>query len=194
MNFATPVPRYGGALGVPDYIGLFVSGSRDNYVSWQRNEGICPLFFDFVAPGKYELRYIEGNGYEPVRASIPIVITVDGRLAPSGATQQRTPSAGGCGLGLRWTEKEEGWSGVWTRRGTSNVFDVRATKGGIAPLTAVQTVTVSGDLVSIERTNANDGNDCRMEGKIATDGVHVSGTYRCRSGGPYQWSAEIQCQ
>ena len=29
----------------------------------------------------------------------------------------------GCGLGFRWDESEGNWTGVWTRRGATNVFD-----------------------------------------------------------------------
>ncbi len=98
-----------------------------------------------------------------------------------------------CGLGALWKESEEGWTGVWTRRGTSNVFDVRSSKPGMQPLTALQTIDISGNRVSVKRTSSSDGNTCDLEGTIAQDGIHVSGSYRCRSGGPYSWSAEIQC-
>lgn len=101
-------------------------------------------------------------------------------------------SGGGCGLGVRWDETEEGWTGTWTRRGNSNVFDLVARKAGMT-LTAVQTITMNGNRVSIRRTNVTDGNDCEMEGTVAPDGVSVTGTYRCRSGGPYTWRATIRC-
>jgi hypothetical protein len=110
--------------------------------------------------------------------------------------QMERPGAvvsGGCGLGRRWDETEEGWTAIWTRRGNSNVFDLRATKGGMT-LTAVQTISINGNRVSVRRTNVSDGNDCEMEGTIAEDGVTVTGTYRCRSGGPYAWRATIRCQ
>lgn len=85
VHFGTPVPRVGGALGVPDWLGLFRAGTKTDYVSWQRNEGLCPLFFNVVTPGSYELRYLEGSGYDIVRASTPVTITSDGRVA-SGTT------------------------------------------------------------------------------------------------------------
>jgi len=99
----------------------------------------------------------------------------------------------GCGLGVRWDEAEEGWTAVWTRRGNSNVFDVESRKGGMF-LTAVQTINISGNRVSVIRTNASDGNNCEMEGTIDRDGVTVTGKYYCRSGGPYNWRATIRCQ
>jgi len=99
----------------------------------------------------------------------------------------------GCGLGSRWQESEEGWTALWTRRGTSNVFDVYSTKGSLT-LTAVHTININGNRVSVSRTNASDGNNCDMEGILQSDGVNVSGSYRCKSGGPYAWQARIICQ
>jgi hypothetical protein len=99
----------------------------------------------------------------------------------------------GCGLGTRWDESEEGWGAIWTRRGNSNVFDVQSRKGTMY-LTAIQTINISGDRVSINRTQASDGNNCQMEGTIGPDGVTVTGTYNCQSGGPYHWQARINCQ
>jgi hypothetical protein len=110
-------------------------------------------------------------------------------------TQMGVPvsASGGCGLGTRWNESEEGWAATWTRRGNSNVFDVQSRKGGML-LTAINTINISGNRVSISRTNASDGNNCDMQGTIDQDGVTVSGTYSCRSGGPYSWRAKISCQ
>jgi hypothetical protein len=101
--------------------------------------------------------------------------------------------SGGCGLGTRWDESEEGWRATWTRRGNSNVFDVQSRKGDMS-LTAVHTINISGNRVSVSRTYASDGNNCEMQGTINPDGVTVNGTYSCRSGGPYSWSAKINCQ
>jgi hypothetical protein len=101
--------------------------------------------------------------------------------------------SGGCGLGTRWVENEEGWTATWTRQGNSNLFDVQSRKGTLY-LTAIQTINISGNRVSISRTQASDGNNCQMEGTIGPDGVTVTGTYNCQSGGPYRWSAKISCQ
>ena len=109
--------------------------------------------------------------------------------------QQRMDQSvsGGCGLGTRWVEAEQGWTATWTRRGNSNVFDVQSRKEQMF-LTARQIINISGNRVSISRTDASDGNNCEMEGTIGPDGVTVTGTYRCRSGGPYDWKATINCQ
>jgi hypothetical protein len=102
--------------------------------------------------------------------------------------------APGCGLGIRWDETEEGWTQVWTRRGVSNVFDVTGTKSGFTNLTAVQTIEINGNRVFVNRTWASDGNSCEYEGTLAVDGITVTGTYRCISGGPYSWRATIRCE
>lgn len=110
-----------------------------------------------------------------------------------------TPCIGGntqgaaCGLGKYWDETEEGWQATWTRRGTSNIFDVVQTKGSMRG-TSVQTITITGNKVHVSRTNASDGNNCEMDGTIGSDGVTVEGTYRCYNGGPYNWRATIRCQ
>jgi|ERR1051326_938295 hypothetical protein len=103
------------------------------------------------------------------------------------------PGASACGLGSRWEETEEGWRATWTRRGASNIFDVDSNKGSLH-LTAVQTIEINGSRVKVTRTNASDGNNCEMEGTIGADGIHVTGSYRCKSGGPYNWSATILCR
>ncbi|MEK4149733.1 hypothetical protein NST02_22055 [Robertmurraya sp. FSL W8-0741] len=89
----------------------------------------------------------------------------------------------------RWWQVEEGaWSGVWTRRGNSNVFDARWTRQGATPITAVMTVNVHDRFVSISRRNSSDGNDCQYVGII--EGNRVRGTNVCIRGGG-TWSATI---
>lgn len=90
----------------------------------------------------------------------------------------------------RWWQVEEGsWSGVWTRRGNSNVFDARWTRQGATPITAVMTMNVFDRFVSISRRNSSDGNNCQYVGII--EGDRVRGTSVCNRGGG-SWSATIQ--
>ncbi|MBT2602041.1 hypothetical protein J7E55_03060 [Bacillus sp. ISL-53] len=91
-------------------------------------------------------------------------------------------------LGTRWDEEENGWRGVWTRRGNSNVFDARWTRPGVTPVTAVLRMQQQGNNVRIERRNSSDGNDCDYTGRI--EGRRVTGTYSCDQGGG-TWSATI---
>ena len=91
-------------------------------------------------------------------------------------------------LGTRWDEEENGWRGVWTRRGNSNIFDARWTRPGATPVTAVLRMQQQGNNVRIERRNSSDGNDCDYTGRI--EGRRVSGNYTCDQGGG-TWSATI---
>ncbi len=104
----------------------------------------------------------------------------------------------GCGLGTVWDEYESGWTGKWTRRGTSNVFDARWEKSGWSPIENILTISIGGSSVSIYRQDPNiSNNTCSYTGKIAADAVSVSGQYTCNDRGtvhgPYSWSATISC-
>ncbi|WP_449622283.1 hypothetical protein [Robertmurraya sp. Marseille-Q9965] len=92
-------------------------------------------------------------------------------------------------LGTRWEVEEGGWRGVWTRRGNSNTFDGRWTRQGSNPITAVLTIQVFGDFVSISRRNSSDGNNCLYVGRVV--GNRVTGQNVCTRGGG-AWSATIQ--
>lgn len=100
-------------------------------------------------------------------------------------------NGGSNALGKVWRENESGWSGVWTRRGNSNTFDATWTKGA-GRVTAVLTIQIRGNSVSISRNQGSDGNNCKYTGSLAADRRSVSGTYTCnRYSGPYSWSAQI---
>jgi hypothetical protein len=95
-------------------------------------------------------------------------------------------------LGRLWQESESGWQGVWTRRGTSNVFDA-VWADGSARATAELTITISGNQVTVKRRNKTDSGTCDYVGTLAADGVTVTGTYSCSwAPGPFDWSATIQ--
>lgn len=99
-------------------------------------------------------------------------------------------------LGVRWEEKEflSGgkwlWRGVWTRRGTSNVFDAVWTRTGRAVRGAL-TVTLDGNKVSIDRKTLG-GATCAYNGVLAPDRETVTGTYECGGLGPLQWTGTIK--
>jgi hypothetical protein len=99
-------------------------------------------------------------------------------------------------LGRRWYEQESGFTAVWTRRGLSDIFDAQWTGPGL--VTAALRITLDGwDRVEIRRRGSSDGNDCRYTGQFAggygtVDATRVSGTYTCRNGGPFPWSATIE--
>lgn len=103
-------------------------------------------------------------------------------------------SPASCGLGIRWDETEGNWTGIWTRRGQTNIFDGEWRIGASSPVTAVLTMSISGNEVNIARRQGSDGNNCDYIGTIATDGVSVSGTYKCDTFPTNTgWSARIEC-
>ncbi|WP_213510397.1 hypothetical protein [Paenibacillus macerans] len=93
-------------------------------------------------------------------------------------------------LGRVWFEQEGGWSGVWRRRGNSNIFDARWTMPGAQDVTAVLTINIFGNNVQVLRRNSSDGNNCDYIGTIAGDGRTVTGTFSCTQGGG-TWRAII---
>lgn len=95
-------------------------------------------------------------------------------------------------LGRKWLEQEAGWTGVWTRRGDTNVFDAVWTKDG-SQVTAVLQILIDGDNVQVSRTQDSGGNICTYQGKIQPDGITVIGTYHCTVGtSDWKWQAVIQ--
>jgi hypothetical protein len=78
-------------------------------------------------------------------------------------------------LGAVWSETEANGMCIstWTRQGS--------------------TITVSGDSLSVARTNSSDGNDCTYTGTFGADCLIVIGTYTCTkdNGSTGKWSATI---
>jgi hypothetical protein len=95
-------------------------------------------------------------------------------------------------LGRVWKVRDEAWAGIWTRRGTSNVFDAVWTKGSLR-LTGLLSITISGAKVTVERTQSSDGNPCTYTGTLSADGKSVSGMVKCYGGGGSltRWAADI---
>jgi hypothetical protein len=97
-------------------------------------------------------------------------------------------------LGRVWREQEAGWSGLWRRRGDTNVFDAVWT--GPGRVTATLEIKLDGpDKVKVERRNSSDGNSCHYAGRFSGDGpggdLSISGQYRCGNGPLMPWSATI---
>jgi predicted GNAT family acetyltransferase len=95
-------------------------------------------------------------------------------------------------LGAVWQESENGWSGVWTRRGGSDTFDAVWTKDG-GRVTAVLTMQRTGaNTVSILRRDTSDSLEVDYTGSIGRDGS-VRGSGKVRSSGMvFDWTASIQ--
>jgi hypothetical protein len=96
-------------------------------------------------------------------------------------------------LGHVWDETEGNsgeWKGVWTRRGDTNVFDEAIAHPAWGKVTAVNSVTINGNIITIKRTAGSDGNVCTYTGILV--GAKVSGTYVCNDNVSRQWQATIR--
>ncbi len=93
-------------------------------------------------------------------------------------------------LGTVWYETEGAYTGVWTRRRDSNVFDAVWTNG-VRRVTAVLTVAMDGDHVTIYRRYGSDGYDYEYTGILSGDETRVRG--RVSGGGVVRanWEATI---
>lgn len=120
--------------------------------------------------------------------------TGPGTGAPTGTspgTPVPAPAGAGVNLGQVWTESENGWSGTWTRRGSSNTFDAVWTKDG-ARVTSVLTITAVG--VRGVHIHRRDGDGTVIEyagladaqGQVQGVGLVLGSDWR------YVWSATIQ--
>jgi hypothetical protein len=114
-------------------------------------------------------------------------VKLQGRMGMEGSV------SGGCGLGMRWQEEEASWRSVWTRRGSSNVFDASYTGPAGERAATVNVVSIEGNRVSIKRSASSDGYGCNYEGTVQSDGATITGTYSCGSGS-MSWRATISCQ
>jgi hypothetical protein len=93
-------------------------------------------------------------------------------------------------LGSVWYESEGAYTAVWTRRGDSNIFDAVWTNG-VRRVTAVLTIAMDGDHVTIYRRYGSDGYDYEYTGILSGDETRVRG--RVTGGGVTRadWEATI---
>jgi TPR repeat protein len=115
-------------------------------------------------------------GYEPADANLKQLKSIAQQSAvPSAALPQPalTPLDR---VGRVWKEEESGWTGVWTRRGTSSTFDAHWTHPGQSTVAATLSMVLSANKVTINRTDIN-GGQWVYQGTIAADFGSVSGTY-----------------
>ena len=129
--------------------------------------------------------YREQSGTAPVPVSTPANTTAT--------------AGGGCGLGVRWTESENGWDGQWVRRGSTNTFDATWRSGGTT-VTSTLTIMVTGTQVHIQR-NDTDGVTVAYTGTVGADGISVTGTGKIQGRvpqgaptGAYPFQAKILCR
>jgi len=108
--------------------------------------------------------------------------TVSARVNVSQRSNPPPPRADILGSVWRVTEGDPNWTGTWTRRGTSSVFDAVWTGYGQRS-TGALTMAVSGNSVTITRGNG------QYTGTI--NGKSASGTASWYSSGQ-RWSASIE--
>lgn len=96
-------------------------------------------------------------------------------------------------LGRTWRTEENGWTGAWTRRGSSNTFDVEWRNGGSRG-SSVCTVEIQGSSLRIHRRDLAPwtGQQVDYTATLSGDGAfHGRGVVR-GSGLTYTWSGRIQ--
>jgi hypothetical protein len=109
---------------------------------------------------------------------------------PSATSSQPAPTPTDR-LGRVWQDEESGWSGVWSRRGVSSIFDANWTHPSGGKVAATLDVALDGNQITIARTDTG-GNPCAYQGILAAGGS-VSGTYGCYGGfnATSAWQAKI---
>lgn len=96
-------------------------------------------------------------------------------------------------LGRAWQVTEDaGWTGTWTRRGSSLVFDAVWFRGS-EKVTGVLTMKLQHRTVTIQSRQQTNGNDVDYEGTLSPDGQSIKGTLRVLGrAGSYHWNARIE--
>ena len=96
-------------------------------------------------------------------------------------------------IGRVWhTTEYGGWTGTWTRRGDSMVFDALWLNGS-QKVTGVLTMTVQGSTVRIQSRQQSNGNEVDYEGTLSQDGQSISGfLWVVGTSGRWNWQATIE--
>jgi hypothetical protein len=85
-----------------------------------------------------------------------------------------------------WQYQSAGdWSGTWTRRENSNLYDSNL-QGRYERHTIVEQVTFDGNRVHAQRIQSTDGKLCTLDGTLQPDGHTYLGTGQCPDG-PSGW-------
>jgi hypothetical protein len=104
-----------------------------------------------------------------------------------GLPQQRIiPAAPRASQTRVWQYQSAGdWSGTWTRRENSNLYDSNL-QGRYERQTIVEQVTFDGNRVHAQRIQSTDYKLCTLDGTLQPDGHTYLGTGQC-PGGPSGW-------
>jgi hypothetical protein len=95
-------------------------------------------------------------------------------------------------LGKVWhTTEAGGWTGTWTRRGDTSVFDAVWINGS-QRVTGVFTMTVEGLMIRFQSRKQSNGHDVDYAGLISADGRSARGTLKLLpSGSSVSWEATV---
>ena len=129
------------------------------------------------------------RGTGRVRSSGPFI---EWRARPGGG-QVPSPEPDKDLLGSHWRTEENGWTGTWTRRGTSNTFDIAWVMGSQHG-SSVATVTLQGRTLSVQRRDhgAWAGQEVDYTATLDAHGSFSGkGTMR-HTGFTYPWKGRIQ--
>ena len=119
---------------------------------------------------------------------ILICMLLPGSLRSLQAAPQQVTLA----LGTVWDESENGWTGVWTRRSGTSIFDAVWTNNG-SRVTAVLTMTQTGPAtVAIHRKDTSASLEVDYVATLGPDGT-VTGTATIKDNGfVFPWTAHIR--
>jgi|GEM_PF-4134266 len=102
-----------------------------------------------------------------------------------------------CGLGSSWKVVAGCWPGIYTRRGSSNIFDAEMKQVNGDRYTATVVVSINGNQVTATQTDTGGGKCYLRNGLLDSDGRTITGTYECHPiGGSVQhgcFIAFIEC-
>jgi hypothetical protein len=122
--------------------------------------------------------------------SLPIILGVAlMALTMIPATLRATPYDSQ--LGTRWQVNEQGWRGVWIRRGASNIFDARWNTPGQAEIQGVVEIRLDGRNIRMSRTDMFTGQRCEYRGEVSRDWRSARGWLSCNGGPRVNWNADI---
>jgi hypothetical protein len=126
---------------------------------------------------------ISSQGYGQYDRSFAVVSGASNAIAPIGGS-----GISGDALGQVWSESEAGFNATWKRRPGTNLFD--GFWAGVN-VSALLEINVSGNRVTVHRSQGSDGYVCDYTGTV--NGNEVSGTFGCnKNPGPIAWRATIQ--
>lgn len=156
-----------------------------------------PAYYDQTRGGRIYLVADDGSFENAPARGEPVqqqAITVAPPV-PAIAPADRKGSVGRVWL----VEENDNWRGVWTRRGTSDMFDAisghhmdlsRGPQAGQQIDLSTVEVEIRNNRISMRRRYPHVA--CVYDGELATDGLSASGTYECNHvSGRYRWNAKI---